>query len=205
MKFTNILFFLVNSLFTGIMFAGGVTVDSTLDNGNDSLGSNYQWLPYNLVGFSDLNSAHSDSIITLVTTPDNAAVYSDTVLIGYSPLKLTPTRNVTIRKKGYEPAVLSLSGKSGRHDIALTKLPAVPGELFFETNTFQLVSAAIIVFGGTAAYLKIKADENFDSYQVTGNNTYLDKTKKYDIYSGIAFGVMQVNFGYLIYKFLVTE
>ena len=40
---------------------------------------------------------------------------------------------------------------------------------------------------------------------VVGNTIvvhFLNKTDRYDLYSGIALGVMQLNFGFLIYKFL---
>jgi hypothetical protein len=61
-------------------------------------------------------------------------------------------------------------------------------------------SAAIL--GGVAAYYKIQADKKYDEYLNSKNNSALDDVNRFDLYSGISFGLMQINFGYLIYKFL---
>lgn len=197
-----VMFFLTLFSFQ-VMPAYAVMTDSITTEGQfDNMES--EWRPVTLFGKFDRIVGEGDSVLTIVTIPDDAAIYADSLLLGYSPLKMPLLDNITIRKKGFEPKIVNLNGKIGKQEILLQQLPSAGGELFFETNTFQLVSAAIILFGGTAAYLKIQADKNFDMYQATGVNSYLDKTKSYDIYSGIAFGVMQVNFGYLVYKFLVS-
>ena len=73
---------------------------------------------------------------------------------------------------------------------------------FIESTAFKLLIGSAIALGATAAYFKIKADDNFDKYQSSLNKSFLDETDKYDLYSGIAFGALQVNFGTLLYQFL---
>jgi len=73
---------------------------------------------------------------------------------------------------------------------------------FLNSTLFKALIGTAVIFGGTSAYYKHLADENFDEYSLSGNKSYLDKTHKYDLISGLAFGALQINFGILIYYFL---
>ncbi len=75
-------------------------------------------------------------------------------------------------------------------------------ESFFSSGTFKILIGSAAVLGGVAAYLKIRADRKYDDYLQTKNRSMLDEVDRLDLYSGIAFGLLQINFGYLIYKFL---
>ena len=75
-------------------------------------------------------------------------------------------------------------------------------ESFFSSGTFKILIGSAAVLGGVAAYFKIKADRQYDDYLQTKNRFMLDEVDRSDLYSGIAFGLLQINFGYLIYKFL---
>lgn len=75
-------------------------------------------------------------------------------------------------------------------------------ENFFSSSTFKILIGSAAVLGGVAAYFKIKADKKYDDYLQTKNHSLLDEVDRLDLYSGIAFGLLQINFGYLIYKFL---
>ncbi len=75
-------------------------------------------------------------------------------------------------------------------------------ESFFSSGTFKILIGSAAVLGGVAAYFKIKADRKYDDYLQTKNRSTLDEVDRLDLYSGIAFGLLQINFGYLIYKFL---
>lgn len=76
------------------------------------------------------------------------------------------------------------------------------GESFFSFGTFKILLGSAAVFGGIAAYFKIKADRKYDDYLLSQNQSSLDEVNRLDLYSGISFGLLQINFGYLIYKFL---
>ncbi|NJD23660.1 MAG: hypothetical protein FIA82_13500 [Melioribacter sp.] len=75
-------------------------------------------------------------------------------------------------------------------------------ESFFGSGTFKILIGSAAVLGGVAAYFKIKADKKYDDYLQTKNHSMLDEVDRLDLYSGVAFGLLQINFGYLIYKFL---
>ena len=75
-------------------------------------------------------------------------------------------------------------------------------ENFFSSSTFKILIGSAAVLGSVAAYFKIKADRKYDDYLQTKNRSTLDEVDRLDLYSGIAFGLLQINFGYLIYKFL---
>lgn len=78
-------------------------------------------------------------------------------------------------------------------------------ERFHQTLTFKLLIGGIVVFGGVAAYFKLEADDYFVEYERTGSSSALDKTDTYDLVSGISFGMMQLNVGYLIYRLILSD
>ena len=73
---------------------------------------------------------------------------------------------------------------------------------FIDSDMFLIVVGSAVLFGATAAYFKLESDVAYDKYLVTSNKKYKDKTDQYDLYSGIALGALEINFGILIYKFL---
>lgn len=77
-----------------------------------------------------------------------------------------------------------------------------PNLKFIDSDLFYIVVGSAIAFGATAAYMKFEADDYYDKYKSTNNKKYKDSTDKYDLYSGIALGAMEINFGYLIYRLL---
>lgn len=77
------------------------------------------------------------------------------------------------------------------------------GESFFTSTTFKILIGSAAVLGGISAYFKIKADKKYDDYLNTKKQSTLDEVDRLDLISGISFGLLQINFGYLIYKFLM--
>ena len=58
----------------------------------------------------------------------------------------------------------------------------------------------VTLLGGfSAVQFKNIANNSYDNYQITLNNSELDKSNKYDIYSGIGLAVMQIAFIGFIY------
>jgi len=76
---------------------------------------------------------------------------------------------------------------------------------FFNSVEFKLLLSGIAAFGTAATVLKIKADDYYDKYNDTGEQHYLDKTRQYDLFSGISFGFLQLNFLYMLFKFLFIK
>lgn len=141
--------------------------------------------------------------VYLNTDPQDAYVYHDSVLIGHTPLFLPlNTTEITLKKPGYDTKVVAPSGLAGNQKIKLNFTGERKGESFFEQNIFKVVLGGIVALGGATAYFKLKADDNFDQYLLTGDENYLDRTHKFDLISGITFGAVQLGLGFLIYHFL---
>lgn len=88
------------------------------------------------------------------------------------------------------------------NNLGFYKADGTNGENFFTSTTFKILIGSAAVLGGISAYFKIKADKKYDEYLNTKNQSTLDEVDRLDLISGISFGLLQINFGYLIYKFL---
>ena len=144
-----------------------------------------------------------DDEIYLQTDPQDAAVFNNDSLIGYTPLYLSNSfSNLQISKPGYESKFISLKDYKKDKPFTLDYTGKIKEESFYERDLFKYLLAGIVVLGGTSAYFKLKADKKFDEYEISGDKKLLDETNKYDLISGITFAALQVNFGALIYFFL---
>lgn len=141
--------------------------------------------------------------IYLRTDPQDAAVFSNDSLLGYTPLYLAGSfSSLQLRKPGFENKLISLEDYDKDKPVLLDFIGKVKEASFYERDLFKYLLAGIVVLGGTTAYFKLKADEKFDEYKITGDQKLLDETERYDLVSGITFTALQINFGVLIYFFL---
>jgi len=92
--------------------------------------------------------------------------------------------------------------QSFNHNLLQNYGSVINGQSFHETNLFKVLIGTAITFGSTAAYYKIKADKKYDEYLISKDKAILNQVNKYDLVSGISFGLLQINFGYLLYRFL---
>lgn len=113
----------------------------------------------------------------------------DTVSIADCTKPLTFDYNFTSEKE--QPTNLDIYKVDGKN-----------GKSFFTSTTFKLLLGSAAVLGGVAAYYKIKADSKYDEYLKSKDVSMLNEVDRLDLISGISFGLLQINFGYLIYKFL---
>jgi len=144
-----------------------------------------------------------DYEIYLQTEPQDAAVFSNDSLIGYTPLHLTNSfSSLQLTKPGYESKFISLKDYKKDKPYTLDFIGKIEETSFYEQDLFKYLLAGIVVLGGTTAYFKLKADKKFDEYEITGDEKLLDETERYDLISGITFTALQINFGVLIYFFL---
>ncbi len=143
------------------------------------------------------------SEVYLNTEPQDVYVYQDSELVGHTPLFLKVNSDeIVLRKPGFEDKVLRQADLKTNEKIRLNFTGEPIGKNFFERNVFKILVGGIVALGGVTAYFKLKADNNFDKYLISGDEYYLDQTHKFDLISGITFGALQVSFGFLIYYFL---
>lgn len=147
--------------------------------------------------------SNEDSLILLKTIPHDVYVYSNDSLIGHTPLKINQNfSKLILQKDGYEQKSIELKDVPYQPVVYLNYIGSTKQESFFNRPVFKYLLGGIFALGAATAYFKIKADKNFEDYEFSGDRKFLDKTKRYDTISGITFGVLQVNFGILIYHFL---
>ncbi len=144
------------------------------------------------------------SEILIRTEPSDSEVFSNGKYYGRTPVTLSLSNgNISLRKKGFAEKEIQ-TGKFSSDDIIKLDYIGNANELsFFQKDIFKILMGSIVILGGTSAYFKMQADDKFDEYQITGSGEALDQTRKYDLISGILFGAVQINFGVLIYYFLV--
>lgn len=144
------------------------------------------------------------SAVYLQTNPHDAGVFIGDSLIGHTPLYIPVTlKNLMLKKPDYETKIIDPAELTGGKTIGLNFVGRARKESFYEKNIFKYLVGGIVALGAATAYFKVKADKKFDEYQITGEPGLLNKTRKYDVISGITMGALQINFGALIYLFLV--
>ncbi len=138
----------------------------------------------------------------LSSSPDASVFYGDS-LLGYTPI-IIPLKyhSVSLERKDYASKKISLLSKPIQQNIELEYLGSGKKKPFIKSALFKVLVGSALALGATAAYLKLEADKKFDKYIETRNRNYLDETDRFDIYSGIAFTALQINFGALLYFFL---
>ncbi|MGE5679958.1 MAG: hypothetical protein ACM34K_03680 [Bacillota bacterium] len=143
--------------------------------------------------------------IYINSNPSNAEVFYKDSLIGTTPLYLTSDiKKVDLKKKDYRGISIDTGQLSESSVIKMDFIGKKNGESFLKTNMFKILIGSALILGGTAAYYKLRANDYFDDYNLTGNKKALDQTNKFDTISGIAFGALQVDFGVILY-YLLTE
>jgi hypothetical protein len=201
----------VEYLLNGTPVAEGKTASLNSDTGSVVLIARQKGNLWNRIFFVDtLNITNCgtyklnynfSSVTYLKTEPADAYVYRNDSLLGNTPLYLDNSEGVyTLRKGGYKEKTVSNLDLSSVVNLE-SSAPAA-GKRFYEQSLFRYLMGGLLVLGGTTAYFKLKADENYDSYRITGEGKLLDETRKYDLISGISFAALQVNFGFLLYYFL---
>ena len=141
--------------------------------------------------------------IYINTKPQNAGVIVNDSLIGYTPL--------FVGSKGLNSIKFKKDGLFTNPDINLLRSgevqtvnykPVPHTESFTNSTLFKVMVGTVTVLGATAAYFKLKADNRYDDYLLTKDKSTLDEVDRLDVYSGVAFGLLQINFGYLVYRFI---
>lgn len=144
-----------------------------------------------------------EELYYLDTNPQDATVYKNNKLVGHTPLFIkNGVEYVSLAKKDYTPLNLKLNEITGHKKVNLEFIGKPPRESFISSPWFKVLLGTAVALGATAAHYKIQADKEYDQYLDTSDKKFLDQTDQYDLYSGIAFGALQINFGVLIYILL---
>ncbi|MGB5287753.1 MAG: hypothetical protein WBQ32_06810 [Ignavibacteriaceae bacterium] len=158
----------------------------------------------NILDCSDVNLIYSfKEIILLDTDPQDAYVFKNDSLIGFTPLLLEQGQGEYILKKpDYSTKTINFEEISAGEKPELKFLGHEKNESFYNTTLFKVLVGTALALGATTAYYKLEADKKFDEYQITGNPDLLEQTDRYDVVSGVTFVALQINFGLILYLLL---
>lgn len=140
---------------------------------------------------------------TLNTVQKNVAVFNNNQLVGYTPFPINKDyKELTLRKQYHLDKTIYLNGSRLGQTISLDYIGKAEEESFTSSSLFKILVGSAVALGAASAYFKLKADKEYDKYLDTRRQSHLDETNRLDLYSGIAFGALQINFGALLYFFL---
>ena len=143
-----------------------------------------------------------DSLNNLIFHNEDSIIISDSDTLVYQDLSFTKSDNLNSSREWSRLNLFKDNLYKQIDKNLLTNIDNEKRKSFIDSPTFKIVLGTAIIFGASAAYFKLEAD-NYDSRFIdTKNQKYLNKRNDYDIYSGISLGLLQINFGYLIYRFL---
>ncbi len=142
-------------------------------------------------------------VVFINSLPPGAKVFTGSNYIGSTPLFLRKNSGpVRLIKENFKSVTVNSPDKPFTFNLKKIN-HTVKENNFTEDIWFKVLLGGIVGAGATSAYFKLKADKFYDEYLHTKDESLLSKTNNYDLISGIALGVLQVNFGLLIYHFLI--
>ncbi len=153
--------------------------------------------------------------ILLRSIPFGAEVLSGDSLLGTTPCICTlesDSLQVRLRKGRYRSRHITLTRAPGVDTLVTLEplLPDQPPGLVFQNKPplpepqFRVIAAGAtgLAAGIASIALKRHADDLYDQYRATGLQETLDQTRRYDIYAGIGYIILQASLGYLLYLLL---
>lgn len=151
------------------------------------------------------------SVYHVTSDPYGASVQFHDSLVGHTPLMFSTYAGkgvVTFSKNGYEDVNLPLTADGGvLHAVLVSKTgestsALVNGEQMKSLTPIYLSSGAAIICGTAAAYFKIKADGYYNDYRNTGDESALQRVRKFDTISGVALVTSEISLLLLSYFLL---
>ena len=112
-------------------------------------------------------------------------------------------KNLRLVKNGFESKKINYSDFEINDPVKLNFIGEYDDGIFFDKTLFKVLLGTMVALVTATAYLKLKADNKFAEYKITGDPDLLEQTNKLDTLSAITFIALQINFGTIIYLFLV--
>ncbi len=154
----------------------------------------------------------------IVSDPAGGKVFFDGLELGRTPLvlrNLHPLKGeVVIEKEGYVPQRIDLGFspvpfivklQAESETLTSTQGEILPADHMLGASDHWLTYASassMIVSGVVSAYLKNKANSDFDRYLLTKDPAYLASTRRLDTWAAASLVVTQISFAVLTYILL---
>ena len=192
----------------------GKNIDVTLSKGwhkivalenSDRWGSKTFTDSLNITDCNDIVLQYNfNKVVLLNSEPQDVYVFSNDTLIGYTPLLIPmELNNIRLEKNDFESKIISYSDFGINKPVKLNYTGEYDDGNFFDKTLFKILIGTMVGLGVTTAYLKLEADDKFTEYKLTGDPALLDQTNRLDTLSAVTFVALQINFGAIIYLFLV--
>jgi hypothetical protein len=159
----------------------------------------------NVKSCEDLNLKYKfNSNVLLYSHPQDVQVFSSDSLLGYTPLYVPRgLNNIRLEKYGYETTMVDYSDFENDQPVRLNFTGEMDEGNFFDKTLFKVLVGSMLALGVATAYFKLEADNKFDEYQITGDEELLAQTNRLDEISAVTFVALQINFGLIIFFFLM--
>jgi hypothetical protein len=192
----------------------GKTVNVTLELGTHKIVTAENTTKWDARSFIDTLNVKScedlslnykfSSDVLLYSHPQDVQVFSSDSLLGYTPLYVpTGLSNIRLEKPGYETTIVDYRDFENDQPVRLNFTGEVDSGNFFDKTLFKVLVGSMLALGAATAYFKLEADEKFAQYQITGDDELLLETKRLDEISAATFVALQINFGLIIFFFLM--
>ena len=141
--------------------------------------------------------------ILINTTPQDVYIYEKDSLMGFTPTFIESGFNeLKLYKPDYQSINVNLSEVSNGKKPELDFTGEAPKRPFFGSTLFTVLLGTAIALGAATAYYKLKADDLYEEYLITGDAGLLDNIDQYDGQSAGTLIAMEICVGTIIYFFL---
>ncbi len=204
----------VNLFIDDSLAGSGKNINVTLSKGRHkivALENSDRWDAKSFIDSLDITDCNDITIqfnfnkkVLLNTEPQDVYVFSNDSLIGHTPLLIPmELNNIRLEKKGFESKIINYSDFGISDPVKLNFTGEYDDGNFFDKTLFKILIGTMVALGVTTAYFKLEADNKFAEYKITGDPALLEQTNRLDTISAVTFVALQINFGAIIYLFLV--
>lgn len=204
----------VNLFIDDSLAGSGKNINVTLSKGRHkivALENSDRWDAKSFIDSLDITDCNDITIqfnfnkkVLLNTEPQDVYVFSNDSLIGHTPLLIPmELNNIRLEKNGFESKIINYSDFGINDPVKLNFTGEYDDGNFFDKTLFKILIGTMVALGVTTAYFKLEADDKFAEYKITGDPALLEQTNRLDTISAVTFVALQINFGAIIYLFLV--
>lgn len=143
------------------------------------------------------------SQVLLNTKPQDVYVFEKDSLIGFTPILLKEGYvDLKLEKPDYKSIYVT------QNEISDDKIPELQftgqptDQQFYGSIMFYTLLGTAIALGVTTAYNKLKADDLYEEYKITGDKGLIDNIEHYDDQSAWTLIATELCIGAIIYFFL---
>ena len=160
----------------------------------------------NITSSGSLNREYNfKSQVLINSIPENARVFETDSLVGFTPVLLEAGfSELKLEKPNYSSLLVTSEEISAGNIPELKFVGEQPSQQFYGSTLFYALLGSAIAFGATTAYNKLKADDLYDEYRITGDQGLIDNIEHYDNQSAWTLVAMELCIGAMIYFFLTN-